>query len=483
MHPNPYIPGYSSFGGLILFTVLRKAFLCLVLIGSFALPTFAQGGENTAPRVTLEGWVHDLRVAAWDRAGSAGGRYYDRGVFRYRTPRMDHEYDLDQFTAGFTLAEDAEYYAHKNGLRSHAMSVTTSDFITRTQLRASASLGEHIGLRIETDLQDDFEGRRLALRLGYEVPVGERHTVGFAHSLAREKADLDLGFYYRYQNENDLEIEAELVALDGLNNVIDGLKASPFNRDTLRHYETAPYMISARISSPILRRVRGEASFGIQNRSVATIRSLSHDSLRFTFEDSFWYAGALLEVDAWPGHVTTGAVAQLTSSTTTLLADADVRNPANYTTKQPYSRFGGFALSQWGRLHAEAWLYFDHYKDEQKGSLFGGASVDGPYLFEEIRTWIRAKAGVLTPLNLDLSLSYQGDIRRFPNGEGLEDEYYAFIQHSPNHRVTLNFSYRFSEIAAFDGGLTFDLDNDHFFIDPSSRSRYDGTYLRLRANW
>ncbi len=461
----------------------REPFVCVALAWLLAAPVLAQEVEVHAPHVTLEGWVHDLRVAAWDRSGAVGGMYFDRGVFRYRTPRMDHEYGLDKFTVGFTLAEDADFYAYRNGFRSRAVSVTTSDFAALTQLHVTTPLGEFIDLRIDAELQDDFEARRLALRLGYEVEVVEGHRVGFAHSLARAKPDMDFGLYYRYQGAHGLVAEAEVAALDGLNNMIDGLTASPFNRDTLRNYSTAPYMFTARIASRIVPRFRGEVALGVQSRSVANVRSLSHDSLRFTYEDAFRYAGFLVEGDAWPGHLTTGAVAQFTSSTTTRRADPDALNPADYTTRQPYSRLGAFALGRWGRMHAEAWLYYDHYTDEQEGTLFGGASIDGPYLFEETRTWLRAEVGAVTGVGLGATISYLADLRSFPKGEGLDDRYLAFIPHRPNHRLTLKLSYHFSDRAVFDGGASLDLDNDHFFPDPTSRSRYDGIYLRLRANW
>ena len=461
----------------------RECLVCLALAGLLVPPVFAQEVEGRAPRATLEGWVHDLRVAAWDRSGSVGGMYFDRGVFRYRTPRMDHEYGLDKFTVAFTLVEDADFYAYSNGFRSRAVSVTTSDFAAVTQLHTTAPLGESIDLRIDAELQDDFEARRLALRLGYEVEVAGGHYVGLAHSLAREKPDMDFGLYYRYKGAHGLVAEAEVAALDGLNNIIDGLTASPFNRDTLRNYSKAPYMTTVRIAAPIMPRIRGEVAFGIQPRSVANVRSLNHDSLRFTYENAFRYAGFLVEGDAWPGHVTTGVVAQFTYSTTTRRADPDALDPADYTTRQSYNRFGAFALGRWGPMHAETWLYFDRYTDEQEGTLFGGASIDGPYLFEEARTWLRAEVGAVTGIGLGATLSYLADLRRFPKGEGLDDRYLAFIPHRPNHRLTLKLSYHFSDRAAFDGGVSLDLDNDHFFPDPTSRNRYDGIYLRLRANW
>ncbi len=461
----------------------RALLYCGLSLWLWSSPTLAQVDGDSPNRVTLKGWVHDLRVAAWDRAGSAGGRYFDRGVFHYRTPRMDHEYDLDMFTVGFTMAEDAAFYAFDNGFRSRAISVTTSDFATQTQIHATTALSERIALRIDSDLQDDLQARRLALRLGYEMEVAEGHTVGLTHSLARAKADMDMGGYYRFENGKHWAAEVEVIALDGLNNIIGGLTASPFNRDTLRHYTDAPFMLSSRVSVPVLPRIRGEAAFGVQPRAKANIRSLNHDSLRFNFEDAFSYAGLLLEVEAWPGHITSGAVAKFTSSTSTRTADADARRPANYVTRQAYSRLGAFALGNWGKLHAETFVYFDHYADEQEGELFGGATVDGSYLFEEQRTWIRAKIGAMTPIGVDASLAYQADLRTYPEGEGLGDRYYAFIPHRPNHRLTLSFSLPFSQNAVLDGGTTFDLDNDHFFPDPRSRSHYDGTYLRLRANW
>lgn len=463
--------------------VHRTPIVCLALAGLLFTPALAQEVEAPTPRTTLEGWVHDLRVAAWDRAGSVGGSYFDRGVFRYRTPRMDHEYDLDMFTSRFTLADDADFYNRENGFRGWAVSVTTLDLPSATQLRATIPLGDHLDFRIDSDLQDDFEARRLALKIGYEVEVAAGHHAGFTHSLARAKADMDWGFYYRYRGGSGLVAEAEVTALDGINNIITGQKVSPFNRDTVRTYRSAPFMFSARVSSPITTGIRGEAAFGIQTHSEADIRSLNNDSLRFTYEDSFWYAGFLVEGEAWPNHVTTGVVGQFTSSTMMRTADLASLDPADYTTRQPYSRVGAFALGQWGQWRAETWLYYDNYTDEQEGTLFGGASVDGPYLFEETRTWLRTEVGAMTAIGLETSLSYQADLRRFPSGEGLDDRYLGFIPHRPNHRMTLNLSYHFSNLAVFDWGLSFDLDNDHFFVDPSSRSRYDGMYFRLRANW
>lgn len=478
-----YIPRRSTSGSHIPRFVHRLLLLCLVFFGGCILPAFAQDASNSPSRVTLEGWVHDIRVAVWDRAGTDGGRYSDRGVFRYRSPRMDHEYDLDMFTADFTLAEDADFFSHESGFRGHATSVTTLDLASATHIRALVPMGNQVGFRFDADLQDDFRAKRLALQVGYEFGVSDGHVVGFTHSLSKAKADMDWGLYYRYEGSDGLNVEAEVVALDGINNIITGQKVSPFNRDTVRTYRTAPFMFAGRISAPIVRRIRGEAAFGVQTRSVADVRSLNSDSLRFTHEDALWYAGLLVEIDAWPEYVTAGGVAQITSTSATRSADATALDPAEYTTRQPFSRLGVFALSRIGRVRAETWMYYDHYTDEQKGVLFGGSSVDGPYLFEDKRLWLQTEVGVLASFNLETSLSYQADLRSYPSGEGLDDRFLGFIPHRPNHRMTMKLSYHFSELAVFDWGLSFDLDNDHFFMDPASRSRYDGMYFRLRSNW
>ena len=173
-------------------------------------PSLEVVADTVRPRhATLGGWDRRVRRAVWDRGGSYGGLYHDRGVLRHWTPEMDHEYDIDLVSIRPSLADDAAFYASGVGFRTSAGSVTTVRFAIETELRAATPLVGPLGLEASVVQQEDPQADRSFVELAYLVDVGAGHRLGVRHSFASRKMDLDAEVVYRYGGRGlDAEVSA-----------------------------------------------------------------------------------------------------------------------------------------------------------------------------------------------------------------------------------------------------------------------------------
>ena len=435
---------------------------------------------------TLEGWDRRVRLAAWDRSHAAGGIYADRGAMQRWTRAMDHEYDLDLFTALPTPADDASFYAAPNGVRTSAGSITTGHFATETELQVAVPLARRIGLGVRLVQQEDLSARRGAVELSYLVDVGKGHRVGARHSLGEFKSDLDAELVYRYTGR--VAAEATVGRLDVANNLIHAtLVPSSYHDDTLRVYDTTPYWATGRVSLP-LGRVRVEATGGASPRSRAAVRSQTVPEAQFGYDSRFAYGGALVEAEVAGGHtagLVVGALASGLRTGTARRTPPGIAAAADYAAWQSEAHVGVFALGRWHALRMEAWWAHERRTDRQDGRAFAGAALNSAYSVDERWTWTRLRADWQPGRRRGptLGAEFAQSLRSFPApGDRLEvRQVLAFFPYGPSRRLTARAGWRFSPAAEVVVGTSVDLDLDPF-LERSDR-RYDGAHVRLRATW
>ena len=457
--------------------------------GHPAVPPGAAAADTAraaAPRASLAGWEHRVRLAAWDRGRSAGGRFADRGVMQRWTGAMDHEYDLDLFAAFPTPADDAAFYSAANGFRTSAGSITTGRFAVESELRVAVAVAPRLRLGVRLVQQEDLSARRAALEIRYGVDLGRGHQVGLRHSLGERKTDLDAELTYRFAAASGATAEATLGRLDVVNNVLnETLVPSVLHDDTLRVYAVPPYWATARVSAS-LGRVRAEAVGGASPWSRAEVRSQTDAQARFRYSSRFGYGGVLVEADVSGGAVA-GAMVVGTLSGAARQTPPDVAARADVASRQAELRVGAFALVRWRALCGEAWAAREWRSDRQAGTAFAGASIDTAYAVAERWTWLRLR-GDWRPGRLRgplVGAELVAGLRAFESAadrEALQREVApAYYPYGPSWRLTLRAGVRLSPAAELLVGVGLDLDGDPFLVGLDRR--YDGAHVRLRATW
>lgn len=447
--------------------------------------------RDTIVHATLEGWDRRTRTAVWDPTHSLGGRYSDRGPLRRWTPDMDHEYDLDLYSIRPSLADDAAFYATEGGARSSAGSITTGHFAIESEVRVAPAVGGPFVLEARLVQQEDLSARRGAAEFGYLAELGRGHRVGVRHSFAEFKSDLDAELVWQGRGASGWRAEASVGLLDAVNNLInDGLVPDPVHDDTVRVYRSRPLWLAGRGSVP-LGPVRVEAVGGLAPRRTADVRLQSRPSDRFEVSQSWAHGGVLAESEVLraPGRLlVVGAQARATRAGWGRATAPGAPDTTRYTARQTSWEFGAFALGRWRSVKAELWLAREGYQDRQAGEAFAGSVVDGPFDVAERWTWARLRADWAPGERYGPTLGTEvvAGLRAFPepgDEAEIEREILRFYPYGPNRRGTFRFGWRLSPRADFVFGASLDLDGDPFYSDADTRGRYDGAYIRFRANW
>lgn len=488
--------------------IVRLVLLCLLPIATGAMPGVAPPGplgpDTTAltarspadlappdsvrpPHVTLEGWDRRVRMAVWDRSHAYGGLFYDRGLLRRWTPKMDDEYDLDLYAIMPTLADDAAFYAAENGFRTAAGSITTVRFAIESEFRSGTRLAGPIALEVRGVQQEDLQANRAFVELGYHLDLGRGHRLGLRHSFAARKEDLDIEMVYGFRSDR-LDAEASVGRLDVLNNVVhDKLNPVPQQADTLRVYEDAPYWLATRLSAPI-GPVRVEAVGGFTPTARSNVRSQTDEQVRFAYDSGFAYWGALAEAEVAGPALVVGVLGRGARSNAARTTPPEIAAPSDFASRQAELSGGVFALGRWRSVRAEAWWTRSRVTDRQWGTAFAGSTIGGPYDIDERWTWRRLRLTWAPGRERgpSLGLEYLAALRGFPvdgDLQELRENVLYQLRNARHHRLSAQVGYRFSPRARITLGASYDVDRDpapfNFRIPPV----YDGAYMRLQASW
>ncbi|MFO8030733.1 MAG: hypothetical protein R6U28_12810 [Cyclonatronaceae bacterium] len=472
----------------------------LVLTGSL-LPAAPASSQM---RNTLFGWEEWTRLMILDQSHSHGGLFYDRGLFRYTTPDMTKEHDLDLVTYEFTsLDQYGWYYSGEDGFRAYTGSMDLGKFLTSFELRNRRELTGRLSMNIRVLRRYDMRADRALLWLDFDYRLRDGQTVGIRQTLTEKKSDLDFTLYYRYGSLDRGFIELEATLPDFGNNAIYALSESR-DRDfeESRKYHRWPLLFSFRASTPEWHGLRGEALGGILTRSQAQVGLQSRADDNTRDRQNARYAGALLE---WSGSGITAALtwqyhyAQFDRENFTDNFD----EPIDYGNMQYQSRLGGFLGLEKGRIRLQNWIWRarvrDRQRDEHHERFYSGSYQIYPFDFKENRTMMKNRILYMPETRGMLGgLEWSADYRDFLDDTFVSDRWgsirgfsyrrqYPFQLDDANERITLLFGYRFSPNIHLIMGASYDIDGDMYGgsfdnrIHP--RSYFDGGFGRLTMTW
>lgn len=431
---------------------------------------------------TLRGWHTEIRTAVRDRRHAHGGLFFDRGVFRRLTPAMDHEYDIDLLTYGYTPADDAVWYARDHGIRTFMGSIHRSRFATRTRFRHEIALADRHSALLDAMQQEDLTAQRFFIEVGYAYQLAARHRIGFRQTVASYKPDLDLTLTYTYQSPPIGTIQAELALLDVANNLIfERLGVDPVLEDTVRTYRQRPRLLDLTWRSPRIGPLRFEATIGIQPAAHARVRSHQNPGVDFQWGERLRYVGALVEYR----HplATSGVIYHHTFSRMSREAEAAAGGGTAYSAEQTSHAATIYALAPIWRVRAGLWLTAEWYSDHQSGSGFHDATIPSAMRYRERRVTFQARVDYVPRRGVRAGLAYLVDHRRFTDGASLMNEYLRFLPWSPNGRVAANVGYQFGEVGYAVVGVAYDVGGDPFYSDDRGPVRYDGGFGRVVVTW
>jgi len=433
---------------------------------------------SEAPRVTLAEWAAERRLWMLDRDHAYGDRFYDRGVFRHITPRMDREYAIDLATYRYTPGQDRAWHRRDGGLRVRTGSITRNQWGIVTQIKQAVGIGEGHTLQFDAVLQEDAQAERGLLEVGYEWAITSAHRVGVRHTFAQYKPDFDVSLFYRYGTATRGRVRAEVTALDAYNDFLFGtLGVWKGEEEYERIYEQNPYLLQLSAASPTRYSLRAELYLGWQPTSELVVQSQFEDPVRYRDRETAHYLGALLAYDLGP--ISAGAVYQRDRST----LDRRGLRPgvtSDYRTEQRDQRAGLFTTGAWGPFRGGAWVFLEDYTDQQRGSDFQLSTIDQPLDWTEARTNVQLRA-YYAPARTGVfaGLEYIALNRRPTDPSGVMAEQWAtgWAGRGLSHyRGPVILGYRFGK-GAVSVGINYDFDGDQ------KGDRFDNGFFRFTIGW
>jgi hypothetical protein len=442
---------------------MRSTLVLLVLL------TAASAWAQPVPApATLEGWERSARVSLRDRLHAHGGLFFDRGLFRQLTPGMDHEYELDLATIGWTPREDARWLAAPVGFRMQAGSISRGRFAHRVDVRVGAELGAGTRVWLDAVQEEDVQAARLFSEVGASLRRGG-HEVGLAQTFGHYKPDLDLTlFYARHASVGRLILRAEV--LDVANDFIfETLGTDASLEQLVRSYERVPLGMSFAYATSVQAPTRFELFGGVQPTATARVEAAGEPA--FGFADGVAYGAALVERRVGAGY-RVGMTARVQHSR----IRRTEASGQGYRSAQHLAEAGVTVAAAWPRLVVDAEGSLGLYSDVQRDSDFSSSTVNGAFAYRERRLMARVRADV--PLRSWLSVSAVYLAQGRTSADPLPYQgFLPFTPWSPNGRLSgaLLLSHARAQFAL---GGSLDLGGDPFYGNRPP-TRYDGGYVRL----
>jgi hypothetical protein len=453
---------------------------------------------------TLLGWEDEKKLMILNRYQSFGGIFYDRGLFRFTTPRFTDEHDLDLITYNFTATEHYDWYYNKeNGFRTYMGSFNLGQFLHGVELRNSISLSDRLTFPIRFVKRYDMRQDRSLVFLTLNYKLSENQNIGLSHTLNETKPDMDATFYYKYGDLRTGGIQLEITFLDWANNSAYKLgQRRGTQTPELRRYERKPYMLSLKANSPTYRNFRAEAVAGIQTPLTAIAESMPEEypGISFRDKDAAKYAGILLEY-ALP-RLTLGTTFRHSYTRFSRINIDNLSEPVDYGNRQIQNSFGGFIGASYGRFYTQNWIWRNYNLDVQTDQ-YETRMVDGfevyPFDFREFRWQLQFRLGYNPDASgFTTSIQFSSDYRRPTENFNIYDDVYSrgypyrifYLQtlRLKNERLTYQFGYRFNQKAHIELGFSIDLDGDvigTYWDTPftEEKSRFDGGFGRFVINF
>ncbi len=438
-------------------------------------------------RATLAYWSRTRRLMVLDREHSFGDRYFDRGVFRHRTPRIDREYDMDMMAYRFRPAEDARWLQAAGGIRVRAGSVERDLWAIKTEIRNTVPFGEdssHL-FSIEGILQEDPQSSRSLLEMSYGYAISPKHAVGVRHTFSRYKYDLDVTPFYAYASPGWGRAEVAVTFLDTYSNFIyEQLGINTDVLDVVRTYDQKPYLFEIQYASPERYRLGGEVTLGWQTRSRSTFDS-QLSSFQFSQSERTHYASALLEYRLRE-TLAVGAYFKRDASRLSRFSSRDTLS-TDYSNQQTHQRIGAYVRGEWERVRSEVYAFTGYYDDAQQGDGFDTSIIGQAF---DLDTEMRALSARMVydaqgwPYFGLQYIRFRRDLN-VPRTTVLASQWTRrFYSAGPNHdRLVGLIGHRFGR-GSVAMGIGLDLDGDPIrYLDDETPKYFDNGFFQFAMTW
>lgn len=464
-----------------------------VYVGVLIVLGWSIHAANAQPQhATLFGWEERVRRGLLDRSHVYGGRYYERGLFRTVTRRMDYEYDLDLFTYRFSPFADYTWSAAQNAFYSFAGSIDYGEFASTSRLKGSAAIGAHGRFDVVGVQQEDLRVERLFVQAGYTHDVGGGHRIGLHHTLGATKNDLDAILTYRYGTAETGWVEANLALLDWPSNIVHELITGS-NRDyeVVQRYERSPRLWAVRAVAPAHRFLRAELVAGIQPRSEAVVTRQAAPDSSFVNAERTHYVGVLVEY--YRSNVSVGLTAQRAYARIRRTPSAQSEYALDFGNHERTNRLGLYASYSVGWVELAQWGWIAQNRDRFFGARTPAAWT--PFDFREVRILSKSRVSIGrssgwwggAELNVDhrhVKGEKRGGTINLPFRRNYPDQVTG-----DNQRLTFLVGYSYHPDVRVTLGASVDLDGDLYSgwgIPSQNReepSRFDGGFIRVAVVW
>ncbi len=409
-----------------------------------------------------------MRLALFDRAGSAFGRTSDRGILQRFNEAMDAEYELDAISSSFSLSEDYDWRNRHAGARYWAGSLDHLQVIQAGDIKSRVALSETWGAEVRFNLDESLTAQRRLLRLGLRRELSGGRGSAFAQGTLRAiKPEIDIEVGFRWSLAGG-EVTVAVAALDLFSDLVyQGLGVAAGIADSALDYTAHPFTARLGLDVPLGEDWRLEA-YALQLTPTAiTVQSRTDSLAGFSQDERYGYAGALLEYS--PSQATalgtfgTRVRARLARSPLTAGTPADAFRLTEVT-----SRIGLYAIHRFpGRLSIEGWLArIWRIEDRRRRETSAIPGID-----YEDRTWAgrwsvvyRGPGGFRAMPGLDFTLRSASGMQPVTTREPLARD---------NVRFRGDLGWRVHDAALFIVGANVDLDEGSF----------DGAHGRFRLFW
>lgn len=464
------------------------------LIMSLAVFPVSGMAQQSTQHVTLFGWEQRIRLFMLDRSHNFDGTHFNRGLFRENIRLLTPEHELDLMTYRFNLMDDYEWQLTENGFKTLMGSLNATDFATESYLKATHEFGDNHTVMIDGIQEENFRTSRFMVNLGYEYSFSGNHSVGFSHTVNKEKGDLDLSAYYRYGSFSNGMIKVGATLLDWGFNVTQRLARESENEyndyEFTAQYQKKPELFSVELVSPQAGNFRGELMAGLQTHLRKTVTP--EDTLRFIDDEWAHYLGGLVE---FQNHfITTGITYQRTFSKLMREPEPGSDYDPTFGNWQISNRYGFFAVSGITKnIRLEHWIWYEYNTDRLQGPVIPQDLRAFDYVEKRVKIKSRAFYDP-SEKGLRTGIEFHADYR-YPQGEKgnnrVRNRDYRLVYQNVrnvNERMTFTIGYRFSPNFYVVGGISYDLDMDKIsgFGVPritGESTWFDGGFGRMYISW
>ena len=435
--------------------------LALAAALQVALAAAAQSPRPEPPRYSLAAWSERAWNRMADRGGGIFGRLAEEGILQRYHPLQDHEYRLDELTAGFALADEGAWLRTENGFRAWGGSISNRNFVNRAEARFSIPVAHRVrsGLRLWQEESLEAERQRVLFTLGVDSLVGG-WTGWFGITLEFMKPDADLEWGLRRRLGERLDLSFAFAVLDAFNDFIFvKLRVDSAETDVFREYRRQPLAVRFAADWRPAARWRLEAVGGGSNRARLEGDIVADDRAGFDQAERVRYVGLLGE---WTprGDLAVGAFARrIEAESRREYAAAD--SVSDFDLLEATAAAGAYALfrpsADWD---LEGAVLHTHRRERRRGA----DARDG-----RDREWTAWASGSRRLTRwLFLSLGYFYDDRA-PSA----DVPFADALAATNQRLRTDLVVRFPSGARLGAGVNWDLDS------PTDPRFFDGAHGRL----